>query len=140
MSRTDYLGSLGTLALAVVVSWLILRPLAGERWFDIYGSAAIALAATLGCGAILARRYRTIGRSPWRAALVGAPIALLAMMQIGYWATVFSLGHKAVGLVLVRSVIRDAVGPWMPVLAALLLGTFAWALTAAARPTSHLDR
>ncbi len=140
MSRTDYLGSLGTLALAVVVSWLMLRPMAGERWFDVYGSATIAFAAAVACGVILARRYRAIGRSPWRAALVSAPIVLLAMIHIGYWATVFSLGQKAVGLVLIRSVVRGAIGPWMPVLAALLLGTIAWVLTAAARPTSHLDR
>lgn len=140
MTRTDYLGSLGTLALGLVVFWLLLRPLAGERWFDVYGSAAVALAAAVIGGVLLTRRYRSIGRSPWRALWFSAPLALLATLQIAYWTTVFTLGADAVGLLLVRTVVRDAVGPWLPALSLTFVAGLAWLLFSAARPTSHLDR
>lgn len=133
MTRTDYLGSLGTLALALVAGWLLLRPLAGERWFDIYGSAAVALTAAVAGGILLARRYRALGRTPWWALLYSAPLAVLAALQIGYWTTVFSLGQDAVGLLLIRSVVRDAIGSWMPVLVASVLAALCWPLISAAR-------
>lgn len=140
MTRTDYLGSLGTLALGLVVFWLLLRPMAGERWFDVYGSASVALAAAAAGGALLASRYRAIGRSPWRALLFSGPLALLALIHIGYWTTVFALGPDAVGLLLVRAVVRDAIGPWLPVLAFACIAALCWLLLAAARPQTHLDR
>lgn len=140
MTRTDYLGSLGTLALALVMFGLLLRPLTGERWFDVYGSAAVALVAAVAGGVLLVRRNRALGRSPWRALLFSAPLASLAALQIGYWTTVFTLGPDAVGLLLIRTVVRDAIGPWMPVLMATFVAALSWVLLSAARPAAHLDR
>ncbi len=140
MTRTDYLGSLGTLALGLIVFWLLLRPMAGERWFDVYGSASVALVAAIAGGVLLVRRYRTIGRSPWRALLFAAPLAILATIQIGYWLTVFSLGPDAVGLLLIRTVVRDAIGPWMPVLAAAFIAALSWLLLSAAGPATPRER
>ena len=139
MSRRDYLGSLGTLALGLVTLWLLLRPLTGERWFDVYGSAAVALVGAIAGGVLLVRRFRTIGRSPWRALWFAAPLGILAAFQIGFWTTVFALGADAVGLLLVRTVLRAAIGPWMPVLAVALIGLLSWPLLEAARPATHLD-
>lgn len=139
MTRTNYLGSLGTLALGLVVAWLLLRPLAGERWFGLYGSATVALAAAIVGGVLLARRHSTAGRSPWRALWFSAPLALLALVQIGYWVTVFAQGADAIGLVLVRTVVLDAIGPWMPALTAAVIAGFGWLLLAAARPVSPRD-
>lgn len=138
MTRTDYLGALGTLLLAVVMALLLLRPAAGERWFDAYGLAAVALPAAIAGGLILARRYRTLGRPPWHAAAIGGAVALLAALHIGYWLAVFHLGQAAVGLVLVRAVVRDLLGPWLPALIGLAAAGLAWLLLAAARPL-HAD-
>lgn len=139
MTRTNYLGSLGTLALGLVVGWLLLRPLAGERWFDVYGSATIVLVAAILGGVLLARRYSATDRSPWRALWFSAPLALLAIIQVGYWITVFALGADAVGLLIVRTVVLDVIGPWMPVLTAAVVALFAWLLLAAAKPVSTRD-
>lgn len=133
MSRTDFLGWTGTLALAAAVAFLILRPAVGERWFSLYGAAAIALPLALAGGLLLARRFRDTGRSPWRAALFTLPLLAVALAQIGYWSVFFSLGSKGVGLAVLRAVLLDYVGAWLPLLAAALFLFFAWLFVSAAR-------
>lgn len=133
MSRTDYLGWLGTIALGAVVGLLVMRPLVGERWFGLYGLAAVAIPVALAGAVVLARRSRAVGRSPWRAALVAVPLLVLAVVQIGYWTAFFSLGAKAVPLVLLRAVVLDAVGSWLTVAGAALSGLILWLFVSAAR-------
>lgn len=133
MSRTDYLGWVGTLALAAVLALLLLRPLAGERWFGLYGVASVAIPTAITAGVVLARRFSATGKSPWRSALLVVPVLLLAAVQIGYWTTFFSLGAQGVALALVRAVVLDAVGPWMPALGLALSLLLAWLLASAAR-------
>jgi uncharacterized membrane protein YhaH (DUF805 family) len=134
MTRSDYLGWLGTVAVAGIAALLLLRPSAGERWYSLYGPAAIALVLAPLAGAILARRLRSAGRSPWLAALFVVPVVAAALVQIGYWTAFFALGPKSVTLALVRAVMLDALQPWLPALAAGAAVLFTWLFATAARP------
>ncbi len=134
MNRTDYLGAMATLGLGALLLALLLRPVVGERWFDIYGVATVALPTAVAAGLVLARRYRTLGVSPWRAVAVAAPVILLAAGQIGYWMTFFGLGRDgAVALAILRAVVLDVAGPWLSLAGLALVLILAWPLAAAGR-------
>lgn len=133
MTRTHYLGWLGTLCMAALLAVLILRPLVGERWFGMYGIATVAIAFAIAAGVLLVRRYQTTGRSPWWALLFAVPVLALAATQIGFWTTFVSLGQKATLLVMMRAAILANVDPYLPALAAALVAVLGWQLAAAAR-------
>lgn len=132
MTRSDFLGWMGTVLLAAVVAAFLLRPLAGERWFDLYGLATVAIPTALAGGVILAERYRATGRSPWRAMMFAAPLLAFAAVQIGYWTSVVTLGHKAVPLLLVRGMLRDAGGPYLVLVPAAIVAALVWLVASAA--------
>lgn len=133
MTRTDYLGSMGTLFLAAALALLLLRPAAGERWFALYGPATVAIPVAVAGALVLARRFRTLAISARRALLFAVPLLLLAVLQIGYWTAFFSLGQRGVVLALARAVVLDVAGPWMPYAAAVLAAALMWPLATAAR-------
>ncbi len=136
MTRTDYLGWLGTLLLAGLMAVLILRPIVGERWFGLYGLASVAIPVAIAGGLLLARRHSTIGHSPWRALLFALPLLLLAAIQIGFWTALFLLGQKGTLLIMMRAAILGAADPYLPALAAALIGFLGWLLASAARETA----
>jgi hypothetical protein len=61
------------------------------------------------------------------------PILVLALAQIGYWTAFFAAGPSGVGLALMRTVIRDVAGPWLPFAATVLAALLAWPFVSAAR-------
>lgn len=123
MTHTAFRTRLLKLAAAGVMIALLLRLAGGQRWFGIYGPALAVLAILPPLHRLLADRLAERGSRRRRALLVTLPLALLALVQLGYWTAFFhGPASAAVELGVVRFMIRDWLGPALPALGLALIG------------------
>ena len=83
----------------------------------IYATAAVSAALSLALWIMLARLLRRGGRSPWRAAPLGALLLLAAVGYGLYWFAFFSSPSLAVPLHLLRLKLVQKLGGLTPFLA-----------------------
>ena len=107
---------------------LVLRLLAGERWFSYYGWASVALAALPFLLVTLSRASRAKGLARWPVWIAAALTALPALIQIGFWSAFFTLGADGAMLAIGRGVVMSKVGDMLPWLAAGLAALWLWSL------------
>jgi hypothetical protein len=128
MSRYDYLkGMILTVSAAVVLA-ILTKLIAGQRWFSFYGPAAVALLTLPAIAYLISARLKSIGRSRWLVLLYVLPVALLALVQIGYWTAFFIYGTTNPTLGIAREMVRINLGAALPWLTGVLLLLWAWLL------------
>lgn len=107
---------------------LVLRLLAGERWFSFYGAAAVVLAVLPFVLVTLTQAARAKGLTRWPVWLAAALTALPALIQIGFWSAFFTLGADGATLAIGRGVVMSKVGNLLPWLAAGPAALWLWSL------------
>ncbi len=128
MSKQSYLTRIMATAIALVALAAILRFGLGERWFGFYGWATLALVGAVLLSSIIFSRYRKIGLRRWPTLLVLVPIAITALIQIGFWTVFFTAGLQGLGLGLGRSMAIGYVEQALPALIALLTAALLFVL------------
>jgi uncharacterized membrane protein YhaH (DUF805 family) len=123
--------TIGALAFGAAV---ILRLLAGPRWFGLYGTAAIGLAVALPLMSTLMRGLEQRRRSRWLALLVVVPLVAMALLQIGYWMTFFSSVRSGITLGLGRLMMELNASAIWPVFLAVNTVAFAYVVWRSAGP------
>jgi hypothetical protein len=134
MTRDAYLKGLGATLAFGLAAGLVLRLVAGERWFSFYGWAAVALLTLPLAAYYLWTRLPVTGRSKWRTLLYVVPVLLIALVQIGYWTVFFTYGPQNATIGVVREVMLMNAGFALPWLYAGLAALFAWLFYSAAGP------
>lgn len=137
MTRSDYFRGLGLTAAAGVALAIVLCLFGGTNWFSFYGWATVALVTLPAVAYVLWHRLPQTGRSKWRALLYVVPVALLALIQVGYWLAFFTYGPANPTFGIVRDMVRTNTGFAMPWLAAILLAFWAWLFWSAAGRREH---
>jgi hypothetical protein len=137
MTRRDYLRGLGLTAAAGLALAIVLRLISGANWFSFYGWAIIALLTLPAIAYLLWNRLPQTGRSKWRALIYIVPVALLAVIQIGYWFAFFTYGPGNPTFGIVREMVRMNAGFAFPWLAAALMAIWTWLFWSAAGRREH---
>ncbi|MBC8049770.1 MAG: hypothetical protein H7X92_06440 [Chitinophagales bacterium] len=115
-------------ALAIIAG-LIAGGKVDDRWFDLYGGAAALLAALPFLQFLLWRGLARRDRSRWLSLLVTAPLGIVALAQIGFWAAFFSDPAMAVNLGVVRGALWDTIGPFAGWIMAVYAALSAWVIS-----------
>ncbi|MEW5963781.1 MAG: hypothetical protein AB1749_09480 [Pseudomonadota bacterium] len=113
---------------------LVLRLALGARWHSFYGAATAVLVALPFLATALSRDAVGRGLSRWPIWLAVALSALPALIQIGFWATFFTLGADGATLAIGRSLVLGKAGFLLPWLAAALAGLWLWLLARRSGP------
>lgn len=112
-------------ALALLLA-LLLRVVMGARWHSFYGAATVVLVALPFVAAALRRDAIARSLSRWPIWIAVALTALPALIQIGFWATYFTLGADGATLAIGRGLVLEQAGFLLPWLAAGLAGLWLW--------------
>jgi hypothetical protein len=129
-----------TIGLALLGLGVVLRLIAGERWFDLYGAATVGLVGALPIGATLMRGLERRRRSRWLAALVVLPIIAAGVVQIGYWTAFFSSAKTGVPLGLGRMMLQMNASFVWPLLLVLALAASTFVVWRAIGPPGRKPR
>lgn len=128
-----------TLALtagAALIGGGVLRLVAGARWFELYGVAAVVLAVLPAVSVALWQGLAARGRSPWLSLLVVVPAAVTAIGQIVFWLAFFSSPTRGIQLGMGRMMVAINAGWAVWAAVALYAAIAAWVVWRAVRRES----
>lgn len=126
--------TLALTAAAALIGGGVLRLVAGARWFDLYGIAAVVLAVLPVLAVVLWRGLAVRGRSRWLSLLVVVPAALAAIGQIAFWLAFFSSPTRGIQLGMGRMMVAINSGWAMWAAVALYAALAVWVVWRAVGP------
>lgn len=125
MTISEVRANLAMLTAGVLGGLLVVRLLAGARWFELYGVAIVILLALPLLAWLLWEGLALNGQKRWPALAVTLPFAIAALIQIGYWLAFFSSPDTGIQLGMGRLMYQIHMERYVWIAAAILAALLA---------------